>query len=174
MDQQPEFLKLFLQHQESLRAFIGSLVRDHHTRDDILQEVALVLWKKFGEYDRARSFGGWARGIAANKIMQTFDRAKRSPLQFSPNATQAILMAYPESGRDLSEEQEALRHCLGRLPDRSRNLISMRYEQDLKLKDIAAQTSGTLDAVHKTLSRIRQLLKKCVEDQLAIEQEMKS
>ncbi len=171
MDRQPEFLRHFLQHQEDLRAFIGSLVRDRHARDDILQEVALVLWKKFDTYDATRSFGAWARGIAANKIMQSFDRIKRCPLQFSPNATQAILAAYKETRRDSSDEQEALKHCMGHLPDRSRNLLNMRYEQALKLREIAERTSSSLEAVHKTLSRVRQLLKKCVEDRLALEQE---
>lgn len=171
MDPQQEFLRLFLRHQEDLRAFIGSLVRDPHARDDILQEVALVLWRKFGEYDAARPFGAWARGIAANKIMQSFDRIKRCPLQFSPNATQAILTACTDTSRDVSDEQEALRQCLGSLPDRSRNLIAMRYEQSLKLREIADRTSSSLDAVHKTLSRIRELLKKCVEEHLALDRE---
>ncbi|HBA82677.1 MAG TPA: hypothetical protein DCZ95_01160 [Verrucomicrobia bacterium] len=173
MDRQQDFLRHFLQHQEDLRAFIGSLVRDRHARDDILQEVALVLWQKFEEYDAQRSFGAWARGIAANKIMQSFDRLKRCPLQFSPNATQAILIAYEETGRDSSDEQNALRRCLGNLPDRSRNLISMRYEQSLKLKVIAESTSSSLEAVHKAISRIRQSLKKCMEEHLALEQELK-
>lgn len=171
MDAQQEFLRLFLRHQEDLRAFIGSLVRDPHARDDILQEVALVLWRKFGEYDASRPFGAWARGVAANKIMQSFDRIKRCPLQFSPNATQAILTAYRDTSRDVSDEQDALRQCLGSLPDRSRNLIAMRYEQSLKLREIAEKTSSSLDAVHKTLSRIRGLLKKCVEDRLALGRE---
>ena len=79
MDRQQDFLKHFLRHQDDLRAFIGSIVRDRHACDDILQEVALVLWQKFDAYDPARSFGGWARGIAANKIMQSFAKAKRVP-----------------------------------------------------------------------------------------------
>ena len=172
MDRQQEFLRLFLKHQEELRAFIGSLVRDYHLRDDILQETALVLWKKFDEYDPGRPFGAWARGVTAHKIMQSFDRIKRCPLQFSPNATQAILMACQDTRQDFSEERAALQKCLGSLPDRSRNLIAMRYEQGLKLKEIAEQTSSTLDAVHKTLSRIRQLLRKCVEERIALEQEL--
>ena len=47
MDPQNEFLTLFLEHQVGVRAFIGSLVRDRHTRDDLFQEVALTLWHEF-------------------------------------------------------------------------------------------------------------------------------
>src|SRR5947209_8679153 len=44
MDDRGEFLTLFLRHQTDLRAFIGSLLRDRHARDDVFQEVALALW----------------------------------------------------------------------------------------------------------------------------------
>src|SRR5262249_9389917 len=60
MDSQNEFLPLFLKHQVGIRAFLGSLVRDPHARNDLFQEVALVLWHEFPRYDRARSFGAWA------------------------------------------------------------------------------------------------------------------
>src|SRR6186997_1869701 len=77
MDRHEEFLRLFLKHQSDIRAFIGSLIRDRHTREDVCQEVALVLWQEFHRYDRARSFGAWARGIAARKIMQRWEKTSR-------------------------------------------------------------------------------------------------
>jgi RNA polymerase sigma-70 factor, ECF subfamily len=166
MEKQQDFLRHFLQHQDDLRAFIGSLVRDRHACDDILQEVALVLWQKFGQYDRERSFGAWARGIAANKIMQSFEKDKRLPLPLSPDATQIIALSFEDDPKGHGEEQEALRRCIQKLPERSRDLVRMRYEESLKLKDIAARVSSTLDAVHKTLSRIRVVLRECVEKEL--------
>ena len=166
MDRQQDFLKHFLKHQDDLRAFIGSIVRDRHACDDILQEVALVLWQKFDAYDPNRSFGGWARGIAANKIMQSFAKSKRVPVPLSPETIQAVLGAFDEPAPEASEEQEALRRCLGKLPERSRDLIRLRYEESLKLREMAERVAATLDAVHKALSRIRISLRACVEQEL--------
>src|SRR5262249_20181018 len=70
MDRRVEFLRLFERRQAEIRAFIGSLIRDPHVREDLFQEVALVLWQEWERYDPQRSFGAWARGITANKIMQ--------------------------------------------------------------------------------------------------------
>ena len=84
MDRHEQFLRLFLTHQADVRAFIGSLVRDAHAREDLFQEAALVCWRDFGRYDPARSFGAWARGIAANKVKQWWARAKRGPAAFPP------------------------------------------------------------------------------------------
>src|SRR5947209_8271641 len=115
-----EFMALFLRHQAELKAFIGSLVRDRHARDDLLQEVALVLWEKFSAYDPGRSFGAWARGIAANKVMQRWEKAGRLPLPFAPAAIQALLDAFERTEASTSAHGVALERCLEDLPEKSR------------------------------------------------------
>jgi len=167
MSQQEEFLTLFLRHQEDVRAFIGSLVRDLHTRDDVFQEVALILWNEFPRYDRARSFGAWARGVAANKVLQRWGKDSRAPVPFPPEAIQALLDAYDRTEIDHSLRVEALQRCLDGLPEKSRRLLALRYEQSLKLGQIAERLRTTADAVHKALSRIRERLQECVRRRLA-------
>jgi RNA polymerase sigma-70 factor (ECF subfamily) len=169
MELHNEFLPLFLEHQVSVRAFIGSLVRDRHARDDLFQEVALVLWNEFPRYDRSRSFGAWARGIAANKVMQRWQKDNRLPVPFPPESIQALLDAYERSEQSESLKAEALEQCLEQLPPKSRQLLALRYERSLKLGEIAEMLRTTLDAVHKALSRIRDRLQQCVERRLAAE-----
>jgi RNA polymerase sigma-70 factor (ECF subfamily) len=167
MDPHEEFLGLFVRQQADLRAFVGSLVRDREARDDVLQEVALVLWREFHRYDRRRPFGAWARGIAAKKIMQRWEQTNRQSLVFSPEAVQAVLDAYERTEPTASLKADALQHCLEQLPDKSRHLLALRYEEALKLHQIAERLNSTLDAVHKALSRIRSRLQECVERRLA-------
>ena|SRR5579884_229166 len=167
MDRRADFLTLFLRHQTDLRAFLGALLRDRHARDDVFQEVALVLWDEFERYDPARSFGAWARGIAAHKVQQRWRREQRTPAPFPPHAVQALLDAYERTEAAEPPHAEALRHCLDELPEKSRRLLALRYEESLKLGDIARLVSASLDAVHKALSRLRERLQKCVERRLA-------
>lgn len=168
MDGQEQFLRLFLQCQGEIRAFIGSLIRDPHVREDVFQEVALVLWREFSRYDPARPFGAWARGIAANKVLQRWERGSRLPVPFSPEAIQAILDAYERTeAAGPSLRAEALERCLESLPAKSRRLLVLRYEKSLKLGQIAERVHASLDAVHKALARIRARLQACVERRLA-------
>jgi RNA polymerase sigma-70 factor (ECF subfamily) len=167
LDAHSEFLKRFLQHESDLKAFIGSLIRDPHARDDLFQDVALVLWEKYVSYDPARSFGAWARGVAGKRIMQRWEREGRTPLPFSPQAIQAIADAYERTESSASDRAAALELCLERLPRRSRDLLALRYEQNLTLNEIAVRLGRTLDAVHKALSRIRSRLQECVQKRLA-------
>jgi RNA polymerase sigma-70 factor (ECF subfamily) len=168
MGPENEFLTLFLKHQVVVRAFIGSLVRDRHARDDLFQEVALTLWNEFHRYDRSRSFAAWARGIAANKVLQRWHKDQRQPVPFAPEAIQAILDAYERNETSESLKAEALEACVEQLPEKSRLLLSLRYEQALKLGEIAARLRTTLDAVHKALSRLRDRLQECVEQRLRV------
>jgi RNA polymerase sigma-70 factor (ECF subfamily) len=167
MDPQNEFLPLFLEHQVGVRAFLGSLVRDRHARDDLFQEVALTLWQEFPRYDRARSFGAWARGIAANKVLQRWHKDNRQPAPFPPEAIQALLDACERNEKSESQEAEGLELCLQKLPEKSRQLLNLRYDRALKLGEIAQRLNTTMDAVHKALSRIRDRLQQCVERRLA-------
>ncbi len=145
------------------------MVRDRVAAEDVFQDVALVLWKKFDEFDRSRSFGAWARGIAVRQALQSFDRARRAPAPFSPETIEALLHAYeeePEAAPDTTRE-EALRHCIALLPEKSRRLLELRYDARLKLHEVAERLATTLDAAHKALSRLRTALRKCVERELA-------
>jgi RNA polymerase sigma-70 factor (ECF subfamily) len=164
--EEEEFLSLFLEHEDELRAFIGAVVRDRDARDDVFQEVALVLWKEFPRYDRGRPFCAWCRGIAANKLMQRWDKAKRSPVLFSPRAIQAILDAHDRAEPEALPRADALQQCLERLPDRQRQLLAYRYQNSLTLAQIAEQLHSTPDAVHKALSRLRARLRQCAEQRL--------
>jgi RNA polymerase sigma-70 factor (ECF subfamily) len=166
MNGQEDFLKLFLRHEGDLRAFIGSLVRDRHAREDVFQEVALTLWQEFTRFDPTRSFGAWARGVAANKIMRRWEKDKRFPMPFPPEAVLAVLDAYDRTEKTAAPGADALEECLGHLPDKSRKLLALRYEQSLRLEAIAETVQSTLEAVQKALSRIRMRLADCVRERM--------
>ncbi len=161
------FLMLLLGNEADLRAFIGSLVRDHHAREDLFQEVALALWQQADRYDPRRPFGAWARGIAANKILQRRHQDQRFPIAFPPETILAVLEAFDRTEAEAPSRLEALRVCLGQLPDKARHLLALRYEQDLSVKEVAARTSRTLDAAYQTLCRIRAALEDCIRRRLA-------
>jgi len=171
MDRQEEFLKLFLKHQADIKAFVGSVLRDRHAREDVFQEVALILWREYDRYDPGRSFGAWARGIAAKRMMQQWEKSNRVPIPFSPDAIQAVVDAFDRTETIASARADALERCLEKLPEKSRRLLALRYEQSLKLNEIAERVNASLDAVHKALSRIRARLQQCVERRLLAAQE---
>jgi RNA polymerase sigma-70 factor (ECF subfamily) len=182
-DRHEAFLRLFLTHQGDIRAFVGSMLRASAARDDVVQETALVLWRKFDSFDASRSFGAWARGIAANLVRQRLEREGRQAQLLPPEVLPAIVAAYDRTeyaaangaghaaiGADspLESRRDALELCLKELPDKSRALLAMRYEEGLSSAKAADRIGSTVDAVHKALSRIRLKLEACIERRLRL------
>lgn len=161
-----KFLKQFLRNEDDLKAFIGSLVLDPHARDDVFQDVAVTLWQRIDDYDPGRSFGAWARGIAARKILKARDQNQRFPVVFAPETIQAIADAFDRSEAAAAPRLDALRECLKQLPERSRSLLEMRYERSLTVGDIAENLSCSVDSAYQTLSRVRARLEDCIRARL--------
>jgi RNA polymerase sigma-70 factor (ECF subfamily) len=167
MSARADFLHLFDRCERDLRAYIGAVIRDLHAREDVFQEVSVVLWKSFEDYDPARSFGAWARGIATNKMLEARRRNARFPLLFPQETLEAILEAFEAEEPPAAEEEVALAACLRELPERSREILRWRYEAGQPCARIARQLGSTLKAVHQTLCRLRQALARCIEKRLA-------
>jgi RNA polymerase sigma-70 factor (ECF subfamily) len=167
VDDQQRFMTLFLRHQDDIRAFVGSVVRDWTATDDIMQETAVVLWRKFAEYDPSRSFGAWARGIAGFEIRKHRERTARVPALLSPEAIAAIDAVWDEGVTPASPRLEALARCLERVDAPVREIIALRYRDGLELDEVASRSGRGVEAVGKLLQRLRSALGECVRRQLA-------
>ncbi|MBU4460508.1 MAG: RNA polymerase subunit sigma-70, partial [Verrucomicrobia bacterium] len=94
------------------------------------------------------------------------DKNRRTPIAFAPETMEAILAAFDAEEPADSTRDAALTQCIGKLPDKSRRLVTMRYEEGLSLDAIARRIASTLDAVNKALSRIRTALRDCIEQRI--------
>ena len=167
MNEQEVFLSQFLRCEADLRALVGAVVRDVHVHEDVFQEIALTLWRQFSRYDPSRPFGAWARGVAAKKLLERCSGDRRLPLVLSPDAILELAEAADRSESRLAPGFEALEHCLGKLPEKSRHLLTLRYGQSQPLAAIAAEIRATQAAVYQALSRLRRRLRECMQRYLA-------
>jgi RNA polymerase sigma-70 factor (ECF subfamily) len=162
----PAFQDLLNTHGPRLRAFIGTLVRDPHIREDVFQNVSVALWRSFDRYDPERPFGPWALGVAARQVLKSQREDRRFPCIFPPETIALIQEQFERTDGGAGERHAALQDCVGRLPQSSRDLLAMRYSQELPCPEIAKRLSVSLDAVHQQLSRLRARLSECVTRRL--------
>ena len=85
----------------------------------------------------------------------------------SPEAIQAVSSAFDRTEAIACRKIEALEHCLDQLPEKSRQLLTLRYERSLKVEEVAQELKSTLDAVYQSLSRLRARLQDCINRRLA-------
>jgi RNA polymerase sigma-70 factor, ECF subfamily len=55
-----DFLKLVLQHQHEIYAYILMLVPHIHDADDLFQDGMTIMWKKFDQFQPGTKFAAWA------------------------------------------------------------------------------------------------------------------
>ena len=58
------FLPLYVEHEESLRCFLLTLLPGREEAREVMQGVAMVLWRKFDSLSSPADFRRWAFGVA--------------------------------------------------------------------------------------------------------------
>ncbi|MGH7146136.1 MAG: sigma-70 family RNA polymerase sigma factor [Planctomycetota bacterium] len=167
MSDQERFLRLWVQAQPTVAAYIHSCVGDYHEAEDLLQNVSLALHKKFSDYDPTRPFVALALGVARNEILLS-RRHSRNLLTYQDPVMDQVLDAYVELAPQLDQRLHALRSCLAKVPDRSAQALRLRYEAGLKPDAIAAELRVKPVAARVLLSRARDWLRQCVEKSLRV------
>src|SRR6516225_7014590 len=71
------FLRLFLQNERRLYAYILTLLPNRADADDVFQEASLVLWDKFDERHPPDDFAAWGCCIAYFKVLDFCKRSQR-------------------------------------------------------------------------------------------------
>ncbi len=167
-----DILKEFLQYRFDLFGFIMSLVRSNTEAEDIFQEVAAAVVKKSAAPpDEIRDFRAWARSVAHHQVMKHFrdNPAKKTvflPVQEMENVAEKAYAQNPLSLDELSAEHHALRACLGKMPERARDLLNLRFVLEHGYDEIARALETTETAVRRAVSRGRLALLECVRRRL--------
>src|SRR6266508_2218769 len=77
------FLRLFLQNERRLYAYILTLLPNRADADDVLQEASLVMWDKFNERQPPDDFAAWGCRIAYFKVLDFCKKSQRSRVRFN-------------------------------------------------------------------------------------------
>lgn len=161
-----EFTQYWMQSRHMVGAFVRSMVRDEHQAEDVLQQVAIAAATNFDQYDRDREFAHWLIGIAKRRIAQHFREHQRDRHTFDHALLDQIVDAYVHVADELPDRTLALQKCIKKLNPRGQDIVDMRYQQNLKPKQIASRVGTSPTAITSLLHRIRQTLSDCIDRQL--------
>ncbi|HEY8505099.1 MAG TPA: sigma-70 family RNA polymerase sigma factor [Gemmataceae bacterium] len=166
-----EFADCLRREQSRLYGYIHSLVRDLNDADDLFQQTTLILWKKFGEFDRRGSFFAWACGIARFEVANFLRGRSRQRLYFSDELNLLLAEAQAElTGGELDERRDALAQCIEKLRQRDRELLEECYGESSGVHEAAGRRGRSPQSVYNSLRRIRRALFECVNRTLVREE----
>jgi RNA polymerase sigma-70 factor (ECF subfamily) len=166
---QERFMRLWTESQQAVVNYIHATVRDPAAAKDLAQETALVLFRRFSEYDGQRPFLAWALGVAKLQVLGFRRDEVRSLVCFDTELFDRFTEMWAETAAAASERSSALEVCLERLPARPRQMVRLRYFEELSSEEIGRRIGSKSAAVRVALQRIRERLRACVEQQLRTE-----
>lgn len=168
-DRHAEFLRAFAAHEPAVRAYARRLVPTRSDADDVMQEVAVVLWEKFDEFREGGDFKAWACGIARYKALAWLRDKGRDRLVLDSDVVEMIAEQSMASEPQLQQQREALETCLEKVAPAERELIARAYEPDAKIREVAQTSGRSVGGFYQWLYRVRQMLLDCVKRKLTPE-----
>jgi len=157
------FDEILKRHQNYVYSYILFLVKEEERADDIFQETftRAIIAIRSHKYQTTGKFSAWLIRIAHNLIIDSTRESESEKLitqeNFSPNILNDIRLSEGAVESDIMEQQKAdqIRKMLDYLPDVQREVIIMRFYEDLSFKEIAEKTGVSINT---SLGRMRYAL----------------
>jgi RNA polymerase sigma-70 factor (ECF subfamily) len=165
------FLRLFLESERRLFAYILTLLPNRSDADDVLQEASLVMWDKFEVDNPPTDFVAWGCRIAYFKVLDFYKKNRRSRICFSQTMLERVAETAIEQSAtlQLDARREALAACIEKLSSKDREVLVRRFAQGATTESTAAELGRSVHAIYKALAKIREMLFGCVTKTLARE-----
>lgn len=167
----------FIRDRHLLGAFVNGLLRDVHAAEDILQEVWALLSLEVDKGTEILNQAAWCRGVARNLIRRHWEKTHQTPVVADSEVLESFLTRVEQCFEPAETREHfatarlaALDKCVASLPERSRQLLSLKYTRRASLDQIARETGQSFEAVKKALIRLRSALLECVRRRLSQEE----
>ena len=154
------FDQLLDRYKSSIHSYIFFIVRNKELTEDIFQEtfVKVIMTIKQGRYSEVGKFKAWITRIAHNLIIDYF-RQERSEQVISNDEVEVDLFNNCKLCEGTVEDRIVhrqvltdVRRLVEHLPENQREVLEMRYYQDLSFKEIAEKTGVSINTA---LGRMR-------------------
>ncbi len=139
--------------------------------DDLLQEVWFDVYRKLRRLERAAAFSAWLYRIARDKAYREL-RRRRPTVQDFIDQNLADVPAVPE-GDFSPEDAKQIRTALDDLPAEQREVLLLRFVEDLSYEQIAEVIARPVGTVRSRIHYARLALKRILERR-TLPEELKS
>jgi RNA polymerase sigma-70 factor, ECF subfamily len=163
---------LMARYQNRIYRYLLRLVRQPADADDLFQQTWLRVAEKIRSFDMSRNFDAWLFTLARNLAFDHLRRARPSSLDEpisndSPDDTLVSRLASGDPGPFdqmlAGERARLLAEALENLPLSYREVLSLRFEEEMKLEEIASVLAAPLSTVKSRLRRSLEQLREMLE-----------
>ncbi len=166
---QKAYRELTERHQMAIFHIVYKIVRDKETANDLVQETFMKAFTSLATYRSEYRFSTWLYKIAANSSIDFLRKKRIKALSLDRainDESGSREMDVPDysyhPGRDLERKEQrfSIKEAISSLPDKYREVIIYRHQDDKSYEEIADLLDIPLGTVKARIFRARELLKK--------------
>lgn len=169
---------LLSRNQEKLFTYILFVVRDREMANDMFQETFFKVVSRLqqGKYIANGKFSAWLMRIAHNVIMDWYRQQRAQNIVDAPkendlsNVGSTLLESSREGELVNNQVMEDVRRMMSHLPASQREVVFMRFYQQMSFKEIAEATGVSINtALGRMRYAILNLRRMTCEHQLTLQ-----
>ena len=155
------FKKRIIQLQPSLQKVAESILNDADQATDAVQDTLLKIWDNRRRMNRVSNLEGYFVTVLKRRCIDILRERQPSV----PIDEEALMLADTLPDNNFEERYRQVRALIDQLPDRHREIILMKYEQEMPNSEIekALQISST--NLYTILSRAYKTLREALDRQ---------
>ncbi|MEI7945313.1 MAG: sigma-70 family RNA polymerase sigma factor [bacterium] len=161
-----EFDRVLNETHGEVRAYLATLGVPLDCVDDLAQEVYLAWFRSPERRPMEVEPVRWLKGIARRMALNFFRSKRREDSRLAVVtellATESLDVSFPVA----DPTEAALAHCLGKISEKNRSVLRLRYEEGVASHIIGDRVGMTAEAVRILLMRLRAALRDCITKQL--------
>ena len=146
-------------YQHRLYRYLYRLMKDASAADDLFQQTWLNVVRQMARYDPRRSFDTWLFAIAHNAAMdllrgrsgESLDEAEHTIRAGGEDSLASVIAA---------ERAEIVAEAVAGLSAPYREVLTLRFEEDMKLEEIAEVTGAPLSTIKSRVQRALESLRR--------------
>ena len=155
------FAPLLARYGRRVFSLVVRIVGNAEDAEEVTQDVFLKAFRSLGQFEGNSSFSTWLYRIAYNMAVSSVRKRRcvyvpiddAVPADIADDAEEALSQAL-----DTEERVECLKRALAMLPADERAMITLFYDEDRRMDEIAEIMGMTLTNVKTRIFRIRKKL----------------
>jgi RNA polymerase sigma-70 factor (ECF subfamily) len=151
---------LLERHKDRLFRYLLRLAGDEAVAEDLFQQAWVQVAERIGHYDRSRPFAPWLFAVARNLALDHLRRRRPQSLDEQPEPEALAAPDVDPFARAVARQQGArLAAAVAELAALDREVLSLRFEEDLGLPEIADRLAVPVPTakarLYRALTRLR-------------------
>jgi RNA polymerase sigma-70 factor, ECF subfamily len=166
--------ELISRYQNRLYRYLLRMVRQAPEAEDLFQQTWLRVVEKIRAFDPNRNFDAWlftlARNLAIDHLRRIQPRSLDEPVSdgaSTETAADRLPSGEPPAVDRVfrTERRSRVAEAMAMLPAIYREVLVLRFEEEMKIEEIAQVTGAPLSTVKTRLRRSLDQLRRCLETQ---------